>query len=126
LNGATSVGHYSLVTIAIQYIGTVGLMLSGLYSGIDGPMASIGAGLSIVLVSNIKRVKWLRRFVYGHTVDLHAPEHHRLTSGGGGGGNGNGNGNGNGRKAQKAFSRGERKRSKNIGESLFEFFEHRK
>lgn len=44
-----------------RYIGIFGLGVAGLYSGIDGPMAMIGASLAILVVLRIRRMPVFRR-----------------------------------------------------------------
>ncbi|KAI8620038.1 voltage gated chloride channel-domain-containing protein [Chytriomyces sp. MP71] len=70
LNGASSLHGITLKTLVIKYIGVIGVVSAGLFSGIDGPFAEIGAGLSILTVQRITNWVWFRRLFFAESLDL--------------------------------------------------------
>ncbi|KAI9359639.1 chloride channel [Zopfochytrium polystomum] len=73
LNGASTLTGMTWLGLSLQLLGIIGLVSGGLYSGIDGPMAKIGAGLGILLVQGARRWTGFRRVFYGETLNLDAP-----------------------------------------------------
>ncbi|KAJ3305580.1 hypothetical protein HDU76_004986, partial [Blyttiomyces sp. JEL0837] len=52
LNGASSLTGTTTMLLCIKYLGAIGLVSAGLFSGVDGPMAKIGAGIGMLAVQN--------------------------------------------------------------------------
>ncbi|KAJ3329072.1 hypothetical protein HDU76_008714 [Blyttiomyces sp. JEL0837] len=65
LNGSESFKGQSFVLTFARVFGSLGIVVAGLFSGIDGPMARIGAGIAIRIVRWVRKVKFLRRVFYG-------------------------------------------------------------
>jgi H+/Cl- antiporter ClcA len=76
LNGADIRNSENIHTLVIKYLGSMGLIISGMFSGIDGPMAKIGAGLAIIAVRKVKDWRWFRKVFYGQRLDIHGVETH--------------------------------------------------
>ncbi|KNC96934.1 uncharacterized protein SPPG_07758 [Spizellomyces punctatus DAOM BR117] len=71
LNGANSITKSTLMNMAARFLGIFGIAVAGLYSGIDGPMAMIGASLAIFIVQLVRKVPVFRRFFYGESHPKH-------------------------------------------------------
>ncbi|KAJ3257492.1 hypothetical protein HDU77_002697 [Chytriomyces hyalinus] len=70
LNGASSIDGMTLTVLAVKYVSIIGLVCAGLFSGVDGPMSQIGAGVAMVLVQGMLKWTWFRRAFLGETLDL--------------------------------------------------------
>ncbi|ORY51055.1 Clc chloride channel [Rhizoclosmatium globosum] len=70
LNGASAMNGVTLKVLVIRYIGILGLVSAGLFSGIDGPLSEIGAGVGMILVQQFTRWSSFRKLLYGETLDL--------------------------------------------------------
>ncbi|KAI8620401.1 voltage gated chloride channel-domain-containing protein [Chytriomyces sp. MP71] len=70
LNGASSLNGITIKTLFVKYVAIIAIVSAGLFSGIDGPMSEIGAGVAMILVSEFTRWTWFRRLFYGETLDL--------------------------------------------------------
>ncbi|KAJ3137209.1 hypothetical protein HK100_000786 [Physocladia obscura] len=70
LNGASALQGISLRVIVVKYLGIIGLVTAGLFSGIDGPMCQIGAGIAMILVRGATNWVPFRKLIYGETLDL--------------------------------------------------------
>ncbi|KAJ3066188.1 hypothetical protein HDU98_010512, partial [Podochytrium sp. JEL0797] len=70
LNGASALHGVTMKTLAVKYVSIIGMVSAGLFSGIDGPMAEIGAGVGIVLAKQVTQWVWFRKLFYGETLDL--------------------------------------------------------
>ncbi|KAJ3228730.1 hypothetical protein HDU81_005950 [Chytriomyces hyalinus] len=70
LNGAASIDGMTLTVLAVKYVSIIGLVCAGLFSGVDGPMSQIGAGVAMLLVQGMLRWTWFRRAFLGETLDL--------------------------------------------------------
>ncbi|KAI9101746.1 chloride channel [Phlyctochytrium arcticum] len=69
LNGANSITKSTLLNMFARFFGVFGIATAGLYSGVDGPMAMIGASLAIFVVHCIRRLRVVRRWFYGERKD---------------------------------------------------------
>ncbi|KAJ3090463.1 hypothetical protein HK102_003680 [Quaeritorhiza haematococci] len=65
LNGSASMDSVDLTTTVVRFLGAFGIVVSGLYSGIDGPMAQIGASVGTLLVRLMRKTHTFRRIFYG-------------------------------------------------------------
>ncbi|ORY51054.1 Clc chloride channel [Rhizoclosmatium globosum] len=70
LNGASALNSITLPVLAVKYLGIFGVVSAGLFSGIDGPMSEIGAGVAMVLVQQFTKWTSFRKLLYGETLDL--------------------------------------------------------
>ncbi|KAI9206069.1 chloride channel [Polychytrium aggregatum] len=70
LNGAAVLSGVTWQTVIGKCIGVVGLVSSGLYSGIDGPMAKIGSSIAILGTEAIHNISFVRRLFYGEGPTL--------------------------------------------------------
>ncbi|KAI9206351.1 chloride channel [Polychytrium aggregatum] len=70
LNGAAVLSGVTWRTVLGKCIGVVGLVCSGLYSGIDGPMAKIGSSIAIISTEAIQYIPFIRRPFYGERESL--------------------------------------------------------
>ncbi|KAJ3195502.1 hypothetical protein HK101_011938 [Irineochytrium annulatum] len=68
LNGAATLSGERFVTLLIKYVGIFGMVVAGLFSGIDGPMAKIGSGVAILMIQSIRHWPWFRSVFYAETV----------------------------------------------------------
>ncbi|RKO87115.1 chloride channel [Blyttiomyces helicus] len=64
LNGADTRSQANIANNVFRYLGILGISLAGLYSGIDGPFAMIGASVAIFLVQIVDKTPFLRKFMY--------------------------------------------------------------
>ncbi|KAI9207123.1 chloride channel [Polychytrium aggregatum] len=64
LNGAAVLSGVTWQTIVGKCVGVIGLVASGLYSGIDGPMAKIGSSIAIVVTRGVHKFPVLRKIFY--------------------------------------------------------------
>ncbi|KAJ3090464.1 hypothetical protein HK102_003681 [Quaeritorhiza haematococci] len=65
LNGSADLETINLITTIARAMGVFGIVIAGLYSGMDGPVAQIGASVGILLTKVIRRSHTLRRIFYG-------------------------------------------------------------
>ncbi|KAJ3415329.1 hypothetical protein HDV05_005199 [Chytridiales sp. JEL 0842] len=65
LNGNQSFKGQTFLLMLARILGTFGIVVAGLFSGIDGPVARIGAGLAVWMVRQIRRSPFLQRIFYG-------------------------------------------------------------
>ncbi|KAJ3093192.1 hypothetical protein HK102_003600 [Quaeritorhiza haematococci] len=65
LNGSANIKSVTLTTTVVRTIGVFGMVVAGLYAGIDGPMAQVGSNVGILLTQFIRRSHRLRRVFYG-------------------------------------------------------------
>ncbi|KAI8808569.1 hypothetical protein BJ742DRAFT_273166 [Cladochytrium replicatum] len=65
LNGSADMHSHDLIPTVIRIIGAFGIVASGLYSGIDGPFAHIGASVCIIGITGILQSHFLRRIFFG-------------------------------------------------------------
>ncbi|KAI8832509.1 chloride channel [Chytridium lagenaria] len=68
LNGSQTINGGNLLLPAVRYLGTFGIVVGGLFSGIDGPMARIGAAVSIFLTRLMRNFSFTRYTFYGITT----------------------------------------------------------
>ncbi|KAJ3135566.1 hypothetical protein HK101_004115, partial [Irineochytrium annulatum] len=74
LNGSHAFQGQTWVQICARYLGSFGVVVSGLFSGFDGPMARIGAGVAIRVVMQIRRYRGMRSLFYGEDPAKKADE----------------------------------------------------
>ncbi|KAJ3110153.1 hypothetical protein HDU96_006858 [Phlyctochytrium bullatum] len=65
LNGSHTINGSNLILPVIRYLGSFGIVVGGMFSGIDGPMARIGAALAIFLTRQMRRFSLTRLAFYG-------------------------------------------------------------
>ncbi|KAJ3068780.1 hypothetical protein HDU98_008100 [Podochytrium sp. JEL0797] len=70
LNGASAMHGITLTVLAVKYLGVMAIVSAGLFSGIDGPMSEIGAGIAMIMVRQATTWTWFRKLFFGETLDL--------------------------------------------------------
>jgi hypothetical protein len=61
LNGNQSFNNQTATLMISRILGTFGIVVAGLFSGIDGPVARIGAGLAVWIIRSIRKSALLSR-----------------------------------------------------------------
>ncbi|KAJ3323085.1 hypothetical protein HDU76_013737 [Blyttiomyces sp. JEL0837] len=74
LNGSYPIKGKTLRRPFLRYLGSFGIVLAGLYSGIDGPMSHIGASLAVYMARFMKWNAWTRSLFYG--MEFEEDPHH--------------------------------------------------